>query len=387
MKKIIILIYILLMPLSLYADKGIRFEHGATWSETLSKAKAEGRLVFVDFYTDWCGPCYNMAKTVFPLYETGEFFNSHFVNAKIDAEKGEGVELARRYNVRSYPTYLFIDPNTEEAVHRSSGWQEPETFIWTAQSALDPQLRSTTLLSRYEAGDRDREFLISYIRYNSSVYKREPVQQAFKQLIDGGASLTEPEIWDLYDQCVSGNFSWTRYVSDNHDLLCRHIGKEKVDAKLARETRFATPQQMQQLCEFDGKRFNVAWTEASALHTAKEYEKAAAAIDAIIADTTFNRQEIVERLGYIARQAMYGAPTDFWFDKCVEYLRFIAYNNTDRDDARIHYDYARALETVARRAAEGKTPPPCLLARPAVGKKYYDTHPDDLKQKPSRRKQ
>lgn len=123
MKKIIILIYILLMPLSLYADKGIRFEHGATWSETLSKAKAEGRLVFVDFYTDWCGPCYNMAKTVFTLYETGEFFNSHFVNAKIDAEKGEGVELARRYNVRSYPTYLFIDPNTEEAVHRSSGWQ------------------------------------------------------------------------------------------------------------------------------------------------------------------------------------------------------------------------------------------------------------------------
>ena len=71
MKKIIILIYILLMPLSLYADKGIRFEHGTTWSETLSKAKAEGRLIFVDFYTDWCGPCYNMAKTVFTLYETG----------------------------------------------------------------------------------------------------------------------------------------------------------------------------------------------------------------------------------------------------------------------------------------------------------------------------
>ena len=84
---------------------------------------------------------------------------------------------------------------------------------------------------------------------------------------------------------------------------------------------------------------------------------------------------------------MYGAPTDFWFNKCVEYLRFIAYNNTDRDDARIHYEYARVLETVARRTAEGKPLPPCLLAPPAAGKRIYDTRPDDLKQKPRYKKQ
>lgn len=386
MKKTILFL-LLLLPLAMRADNGISFEHGKSWSELRDKARAARKPIFCDFYTEWCGPCYNMAKTVFSLYEVGEFYNANFICAKIDAEKGEGAELAKKYGVRSYPTYLFIDPETEEILHRSSSWQDAETFIWTGQSALDPQLRSVTLQKRYDEGCRDRQFLITYIRYNSSIYQREKVQEAFKQLTDNGASLTEPEIWDIYDRCISGNFSWTRYVSDNHDLLCQHIGKKAVDAKLARETRFATPQQMQQLCQFDGKQFNIAWGEASALHAAKEYEKAAAAYDAIIADTTYNRQEIVERLAYVARQGMYGAPTDFWFNKCVEYLRFIAYNNADRDDARIHYEYARVLETVARRTAEGKPLPSCLLAPPAAGKRIYDTHPDDLKQKPRYKKQ
>lgn len=81
---------------------GIEFFHG-TWAEGVAKAKAENKKIFIDFFTEWCGPCLNMALTVFPQPEVGEAYNKDFVCMKIDAEKGEGVDLARKYQVRSYP--------------------------------------------------------------------------------------------------------------------------------------------------------------------------------------------------------------------------------------------------------------------------------------------
>lgn len=69
----------------------------------------------------------NMAQTVFSLPTVGYYYNQTFINLKIDAEEGEGITLAKKYGVRSYPTYAFVDPATEEIVHRSSSRQTPRT--------------------------------------------------------------------------------------------------------------------------------------------------------------------------------------------------------------------------------------------------------------------
>ena len=137
-----------IMQVSDEQEPGIRFTH-QSWAEIVAKAKAENKLIFIDFYTQWCGPCLNMAQTVFTLPDVGAFYNEHFVCAKIDAEHGEGVELARKYGVRSYPTYAFVDPATGEMVHRSSSRQTGEQFIRTGRSALTPELRSFYLEEQY----------------------------------------------------------------------------------------------------------------------------------------------------------------------------------------------------------------------------------------------
>lgn len=56
----------------------------------------------------WCGPCKMMDRNVFVKKSVGDYYNSTFVNARFDMEKGEGIEIAQKYMVRSYPTYLFL---------------------------------------------------------------------------------------------------------------------------------------------------------------------------------------------------------------------------------------------------------------------------------------
>ena len=45
------------------AQVGVKFED-LTFKEALAKAKAENKLVFMDCYTSWCGPCKKMLNTV-----------------------------------------------------------------------------------------------------------------------------------------------------------------------------------------------------------------------------------------------------------------------------------------------------------------------------------
>ena len=89
---------------------GIKFET-CTLSEALEKAAAEGKRVFVDCYTSWCVPCRKLSKEVFILPEVGGYFNHRFVSIKLDMEKGEGPDVAQRYDVNAYPTLLVLTPD------------------------------------------------------------------------------------------------------------------------------------------------------------------------------------------------------------------------------------------------------------------------------------
>ncbi len=108
-------------------DQGIKFEKG-TFSEILAKAKAQKKLVFMDVYASWCGPCKRMAAEVFTQKKVGDYFNATFVNAKFDAEVGEGRSIAARYGVNAYPTFLLLDSNGK-LVGKMVGGSPADEFI------------------------------------------------------------------------------------------------------------------------------------------------------------------------------------------------------------------------------------------------------------------
>lgn len=169
MKKIFIFILLVLAISSgKISAQGINFEHG-TWQETLDKARAEGKLVFLDAYTSWCGPCKLLSRNTFPDSAVGVFFNQHFVCAKIDMEKGEGPKLAENFSVNVYPTLIFADASGN-LVHRAVGYHLPEQLIELGKKAIDPSTQIGGLQKRYMGGDRNPDFLLLYLEALSTAY-------------------------------------------------------------------------------------------------------------------------------------------------------------------------------------------------------------------------
>ena len=84
-----ILIGLFLSVLCLQAKCQMQFDEGS-FSEVLAKAKQEKRMVFMDCYTSWCGPCKMMIQDVFSQEDVGQFMNTRFVNVKLDMEKERG---------------------------------------------------------------------------------------------------------------------------------------------------------------------------------------------------------------------------------------------------------------------------------------------------------
>lgn len=108
-------------------EGGIQF-HKGTFQQAMEFAEKENKLIFLDIYATWCGPCKKLKSTTFSNKEVGDFYNQTFINIALDGENGEGVELARKYGVRGYPTLLFIDANGK-VVGQTAGYHSPSELI------------------------------------------------------------------------------------------------------------------------------------------------------------------------------------------------------------------------------------------------------------------
>lgn len=91
-------------------ELGIQFFEGS-YAEALAKAKAENKLLFVDIYASWCGPCKRLKATTFRDPEVGAFFKQHFIAFAVDGEKGEGPVLAKQFGLRAYPSLYWVQPD------------------------------------------------------------------------------------------------------------------------------------------------------------------------------------------------------------------------------------------------------------------------------------
>lgn len=177
----ILLVFISTVNCQLSKADGIEFIHDKPFKEILEIAKAQNRLVFMDCYTSWCGPCKRLAAQVFPDSAVGDYFNSTFVNTKFDMEKGEGVDLASKYQIRAYPTLLWID-GSGNVVHKIVGGLDVGGLLQNGKKAVDPTPGILTgMKNQYANGNRDVNFLSDFL--NTLLASEEKYDDVFKEYL------------------------------------------------------------------------------------------------------------------------------------------------------------------------------------------------------------
>ena len=120
------------------AAPSIAGEHSLSYGEALAKAKESGKVVVIDFFADWCGPCKAFDRDLASAESGIATSLDAVVFTSIDAEKGEGIELAKKYGVTGYPTYTMMTAEGE-LIESWVGYGGPQWFIEAFETAhADP---------------------------------------------------------------------------------------------------------------------------------------------------------------------------------------------------------------------------------------------------------
>jgi len=143
MKKMIFTMNIICLIVLVYACgrgniKQINFikNNEKTLEQMLTQAKVHKKILFVDVYTTWCGPCKWMDENTFKDSRVSQKFNKTFLNFKVDGDSFEGVNVGIIHRVESYPTYLFVAPNGK-VIHRIEGTISPEGLVREADFVVN----------------------------------------------------------------------------------------------------------------------------------------------------------------------------------------------------------------------------------------------------------
>jgi thiol-disulfide isomerase/thioredoxin len=214
-------------------NRSVEFQEGS-FTEGVAKAKAANKLIFMDAYTTWCGPCKYMASKIFTQDKVADFFNTNFVNLKFDMEKGEGIELAKRFSVKAYPTFLVLD-TAGNVVHRIVGSAEADEFIEKAKAALSPKTSLLGQKNEYDKGNREPEFVKSYLNTLKTAYMEEDAKQVATAYLRSikESDRVKKENWPIYNDFINDPSSKEfMFILTNRIKFTDAIGDSAISAKI-----------------------------------------------------------------------------------------------------------------------------------------------------------
>lgn len=191
----ILLSMILLVPMCINAQNGIRFEESLTWNQALQKAKNENKYIFVDCYATWCGPCKWMESSIYSLGKVGDYFNKNFIALKVqmDTSKldndfvkqwyGDASMMKSKYKIMAFPTYLFFSPKGD-IVHKDVGAKRFDEFMIVGAEALNSDQQFYTQLSKYHRDVLDASYMKSLARKVKKIESEELGQEIANNYIN-----------------------------------------------------------------------------------------------------------------------------------------------------------------------------------------------------------
>ena len=213
-------------------ETGITFLE-CTYAEALQKAKDAGRILFIDCYTQWCGPCKQLSRTTFKDAQVAEFFNGSFVNLKLDMETPDGVAQKDKLGVNAYPTMVFIDPTTEEIIHKIVGYNNAQSLLKSTTSGLSGN-NIKNMNARYDAGERSDEFIEEYIGILSEANEKGRLSEVVTPYLEKKYEemLTNRTLFNLFMSYIESPYSKPYvFFLENKDKFIAQYGDMQVNMK------------------------------------------------------------------------------------------------------------------------------------------------------------
>lgn len=218
-------IFILTLFLSTFAFGQVNFFEG-TWEEAFAKAKAEGKHVVVDAYTDWCYWCKVMDKNTFTDEAIGSYFNEEFVPIKLDMEKGFGIDVAMKFRVRGFPTLLYFNPDGELVVKKAGYEQDNEKFL---EFIKEVRTENTEKVFAFESQNFDVEYpdFINNLFGKGGEKKRTDAETVDAWLAQQD-DLYNEVAWTALTQCPTGQ-EYKTHVLENKDKYTSMYGNSEFE--------------------------------------------------------------------------------------------------------------------------------------------------------------
>ena len=281
------------------AQDGIDFFHG-TWAEALEKAEKEDKLIFVDAYAVWCGPCKRMAKNVFTQKSVGDFYNKHFVNLKLDMEKGEGLSFRKKYPVQAFPTLFFIDYDGK-SIQKVKGAQSVDKFLALGKSVLSKVDRSAQYASQYEEGNREPKLIYDYIKALNQAGKSST--KIANEYVRSQKDLTsEMNLKILLESAVTADSRLFDLMIDNKGAIEKLLGKEVVNERIT----MACAKTAERAAEFESKDLLDDAKAKMKKYNSSEYASFAAQADMNFARKTNDYKGYVKACQTYAKKVLKG---------------------------------------------------------------------------------
>lgn len=224
----------LAIQMNAQTTEGMKFcKEGTKFAEVVAQAKVENKMVFLDCYTSWCGPCKMMARDIFPQKKVGDFMNPKFICIKIDMEKGEGPSLTQKFQVSAFPTFIIFNSDAQE-IGRFLGGSDADGFIDRVKKASIDN-GSIDMDKQWEQGNRDESFLKQYLTSLGNAYKNQRANDVAEALLDPKAEsfASDSASAMIFMRYINNPFSKAFiYTAKHPNDLKKTLGETPVDMKL-----------------------------------------------------------------------------------------------------------------------------------------------------------
>ena len=197
------------------------------------------KKIFIYFHIENCTPCLKMKKTTFKDPGVIKLYHNNFTIIDFDGKKGEGIELAKKYQVSAYPTFVFTDEKGKME-HKIAGYFNSAEFMDEAGKVIDNSNTLKKLKEEYPKKSKDKYFMYTYsVALAKSLELDSLVASQYLDLLTKKDLLEEKNINFIYQYAIiegTPSFSATHTAFDfllsNSDKFYQYFEKEQVDIRI-----------------------------------------------------------------------------------------------------------------------------------------------------------